>query len=129
MRNAVALARQIGPDCRLTGIRLDSGDLEALSRAARGMLDDAGLRHLKIVASGGLTEARIDALVKAGAPIDIFGVGTDMSVSTDAPHLDIAYKLTEYAGSGRMKLSVQKSTSPAASRFFVNVATVPLLAT
>ena len=90
VRNTIELARRIGDNCRLTGIRLDSGDLDALSRAARGKLDDAGLRQLKIVASGGLAGMRIDALVKAGAPIDIFGVGTDMSVSADAPCLDIA---------------------------------------
>jgi nicotinate phosphoribosyltransferase len=118
VRNVVALAKNLGSDCRLTGIRLDSGDLDGLSRAARAMLDEAGLGRLKIVASGGLTEARIDALVRAGAPIDIFGVGTDMSVSTDAPSLDIAYKLTEYAGVGRMKLSSLKSTMPGRKQVF-----------
>ena len=118
VRNTIELARRIGDDCRLTGIRLDSGDLDALSRAARAMLDEAGLRQLKIVASGGLTEARIAALVQAGAPIDVFGVGTDMSVSADAPCLDIAYKLTEFAGSGRMKLSTRKETMPGRKQIF-----------
>ncbi len=118
MRNTIELARRISDDCRLTGIRLDSGDLDALSRAARAMLDEAGLRQLKIVASGGLTEARIAALVQAGAPIDVFGVGTDMSVSADAPCLDIACKLTEVAGSGRMKLSTRKETMPGRKQVF-----------
>jgi nicotinate phosphoribosyltransferase len=112
VRTAIALAKKIGPDCRLTGVRLDSGDLDALSRATRSMLDEAGLGELKIVASGGLTEYSIDRLLRAGAPIDMFGVGADMSVSADAPSLDIAYKLTEYAGVGRMKLSTHKSTMP-----------------
>jgi nicotinate phosphoribosyltransferase len=112
VQNVVALAKKLGPDCRLTGIRLDSGDLDTLSRGARAMLDEAGFAHLKIVASGGLTETRIEALVKAGAPIDVFGIGTEMSVFADAPYLDIAYKLTEYAGAGRMKLSSLKSTIP-----------------
>src|SRR5208337_2622941 len=115
VRRAIKLARRLGDDCRLTGVRLDSGDLDALSRAARGMLNEAGLGRLKIVASGGLNEARVEALVKAGAPIDVFGVGTEMSVSSDAPTLDIAYKLPEYAGRGRMKLSVRKERCLAAS--------------
>ena len=112
VRAAVALAGRLGPDCRLAGLRLDSGDLNALSRAARALLDEAGLKDLRIVASGGLNETQVAALVKAGAPIDIFGVGTEMSVSADAPCLDIAYKLTEYAGAGLMKLSQDKSTLP-----------------
>ncbi len=118
VRHAIELARRIGGDCRLTGVRLDSGDLDALSRAARAMLDAAGLERLKIVASGGLNEARVDALVRAGAPIDIFGVGTEMSVSADAPAVDIAYKLTEFAGSGRMKLSARKGTTPGRKQIF-----------
>ncbi len=122
VRNAIELARRIGEDCRLTGVRLDSGDLGALSRAARAMLDEAGLQRLKIVASGGLNELRIDALVREGAPIDIFGVGTDMSVSADAPYLDIAYKMTEFAGSGRMKLLTRKRTMPGRKQVFRRMA-------
>ena len=118
VKKVVALAKKLGLDCHLTGIRLDSGDLDALSRDARAMLDEAGLAQLKIVASGGLTDARVEALVRAGAPIDIFGVGTEMSVSADAPCLDIAYKLTEYAGVGRTKLSSLKSTMPGRKQVF-----------
>jgi len=118
VRHAIDLARRLGDDCRLTGVRLDSGDLAALSRDARALLDAAGLQRLKIVASGGLDECRIAALVSGGAPIDMFGVGTDMSVSADAPALDIAYKLTEYAGRGRMKLSPRKATTPGRKQVF-----------
>jgi nicotinate phosphoribosyltransferase len=118
VRRAIEVARRLGDDCRLTGVRLDSGDLGALSRAARAMLDEAGLQRLKIVASGGLNETRVDALAKAGAPIDIFGVGTEMSVAADAPALDIAYKLTEFAGTGRMKLSSRKGTTPGRKQIF-----------
>ena len=82
------------------------------------MLDEAGLRRLKIVASGGLNETRIEALVKAGAPIDIFGVGTEMSVAADARARDIACMLTEFAGSGRMKLSGRKATTPGRKQIF-----------
>ncbi|MCI4679603.1 nicotinate phosphoribosyltransferase [Rhodoblastus acidophilus] len=116
--NAVRLAQKLGPERRPMGIRLDSGDLLALSLSARALLDDAGLGDMKIIASGGLDEAKIDALVKGGAPIDIFGVGTDMSVSADAPSLDISYKLTEYAGAGRMKLSAAKATLPGRKQVF-----------
>ena len=87
---------------------LTLGDLLRLSVEARRVLDEANLSHLKIFASGGLDEREIGRLLRAGAPIDAFGVGTDMSVSGDAPSLDIAYKLTEYAGTGRMKLSTGK---------------------
>jgi nicotinate phosphoribosyltransferase len=118
VRNAIAVALKLAPDRRPMGVRLDSGDLRSLSRDARALLDAAGLQDMKIVASGGLDEAKIDALVKGGAPIDIFGIGTDMSVSGDAPSLDISYKLTEYAGAGRMKLSAGKMTLPGRKQVF-----------
>jgi len=93
---------------RLRGVRLDSGDLLALSRATREILDAAGLTDTRLYASGGLTEHEVARLVAAGAPIDVFGVGTDMGVSGDAPSLDMAYKLVEYAGRPRLKLSSKK---------------------
>ena len=82
------------------------------------MLDEAGLRQLKVVASGGLTEALIAALVQAGAPIDVFGVGADLSVSANAPCLDVAHRLTKFAGSGCMKLSTRKETMPGRNQIF-----------
>lgn len=93
---------------RLRGVRLDSGDLLTLSRATREILDAAGLTDTRIYASGGLNEHEVARLVSAGAPIDVFGVGTDMGVSADAPALDMAYKLVEYAGRPRLKLSSKK---------------------
>ncbi|MBI3301543.1 MAG: nicotinate phosphoribosyltransferase [Deltaproteobacteria bacterium] len=93
---------------RLRGVRLDSGDLLALSRTTREILDAAGLTDARIYASGGLTEHEVARLAAAGAPIDVFGVGTDMGVSGDAPSLDMAYKLVEYAGCPRLKLSSKK---------------------
>ena len=75
---------------QLRGVRLDSGDLLTLSQATRRILDEAGLPFTRIYASGGLTEHTVERLVSAGAPIDVFGVGTDMGVSTDAPSLDMA---------------------------------------
>jgi nicotinate phosphoribosyltransferase len=114
----VDLARDLGPDFRIAAIRLDSGDLLELSRQARMIMDQAGLHQVQIFASGGLNEYKVDELVRAGAPIDGFGVGTDMSVSADAPALDIAYKLCEFAGEGRLKLSAGKRTLPGRKQVF-----------
>ena len=82
------------------------------------MLDEARLQSVRIFASGGLDEDSIAALVAAGAPIDGFGVGTDMGVSADAPTLDIAYKLVEYAGRPRIKLSPGKLLMPGRKQIF-----------
>jgi len=101
-----------GPDIDISAVRLDSGDLASLARESRRLLDTAGLSHIRILASGGLDEQRIAALVAEDVPIDGFGVGTSMGVSADAPDLDIAYKLCEYAGSGRLKLSAGKPILP-----------------
>jgi len=97
---------------RLKGVRLDSGDLDDLSRKVRRILDDAGQREAIIFASGNLDEERIAALVAAGAPIDSFGVGTSLTTSADAPYLDAVYKLQEYAGRPRRKRSTGKATWP-----------------
>jgi nicotinate phosphoribosyltransferase len=108
---AVVVAREMAAQGqRLRGVRLDSGDLLALSRAVRGSLDAGGLGDVKIFASGGLDEHEIGRLLDAGAPIDAFGVGTRMSVSADAPALDMAYKLVRYDGRDVTKLSAGKET-------------------
>ena len=102
----------------MRGIRLDSGDLGDLARRSRELLDAAGLKQVRIVASGGLDENEIASLIAAGAPIDSFGVGTSMGASSDAPTLDLAYKLTEYAGRGRLKLSPGKRVLPGRKQVF-----------
>ena len=99
-------------------MRLDSGDLAALARMARAMLDEAGLADARIFASGGLDEYAIAGLVAAGAPIDAYGVGTKMGVSSDAPYLDSAYKLAAYDGRPVMKLSAGKTSPPEPSRSY-----------
>ncbi len=116
----VALSHSLGPKFKVRAIRLDSGDLDQLARGARQILDDAGLTNVQIIASGGLDEDQIDRLTTRNAPIDIFGVGTNMAVSSDAPALDIAYKLVEYAGVGRMKFSAGKTTLPGRKQIFRN---------
>ena len=112
VRSVIRLAGELGDGFRIRGIRLDSGDLEALARTARRLLDDAGLTNVEIFVSGSLDEHIVARLVVAGAPITGFGVGTRMGVSADAPYLDSAYKLVGYGGRARMKLSADKSNLP-----------------
>lgn len=102
--------RQRGVEVR--GIRLDSGDLLSLARHARQRLDAADLGNLLVFASGGLDEHEIERLEAAGAPIDGFGAGSALSVSTDAPVLDTVYKLVEFDGRPVRKTSTGKATWP-----------------
>ena len=95
VENVITLAQQIGQH-RIRAIRIDSGDLGEEARAARAMLDAAKLTEIQIIASGGLDEHRIAALVAARAPIDAFACGTAIVTSQDAPALDTAYKLVAY---------------------------------
>lgn len=112
-KTLVALAPRLQADgVTIKAVRLDSGDLAAHAKAVRRMLDAGGLREVQIFASGGLDELALRNLLEAGAPIDGFGVGTRMGVSADAPSLDCAYKLQEYAGRPRLKRSEGKSTLP-----------------
>ncbi len=97
---------------RMKGVRLDSGDLDALSREVRRVLDKAGMQHAIIFASGNLDEDRVAELIAAGAPIDSFGIGTSLVTSADHPYLDAVYKLQEYAGRARRKRSAGKATWP-----------------
>lgn len=118
VRKVIRLAGELGEDFRVRGVRLDSGDLGELAKASRELLDDAGLENVEIFASGGLDEFEIRRLIADEAPIDGFGVGTGMGVARDAPALDIAYKLTGYAGRGRLKLSSGKGTLPGRKQVF-----------
>jgi nicotinate phosphoribosyltransferase len=118
VRKVIEIVRGSGGDIRVGAIRLDSGDLLALSREARRLLDEAGLQSIRVFASGGLDEEAIAEMLASGAPIDAFGVGTKMGVSSDAPDLDIAYKLAEYAGKGRLKLSTGKPILPGRKQVF-----------
>jgi nicotinate phosphoribosyltransferase len=119
IRRIIELAHS-APDVRIGAVRLDSGDLGSLARETRRLLDAAGLQDIEIFVSSGLDEHRIAALLAAGAPIDGFGVGTGMIVSDDAPTLDMAYKLSEYAGEGRTKLSANKPILPGRKQLFRN---------
>lgn len=118
VRHVVDLAGRLGPSFGVSAIRLDSGDLPNLARQARVVLDEAGLHQMRIIASGGLTEQSVAAMVADEIPVDVFAVGTHMGVSEDAPTVDLAYKLTYYRGSGRMKMAPGKTMYPGRHQVF-----------
>ncbi|MEM7778452.1 MAG: nicotinate phosphoribosyltransferase [Pseudomonadota bacterium] len=109
----VALAPQLNArGIRISGVRIDSGDLIALSRNVREILDSGGLNDVVILASGGIDEPDLKTMMAADAPIDGFGIGTSLTTSADVPSLDSAYKLQELAGVPRRKRSPGKETWP-----------------
>ncbi|MBI2964036.1 MAG: nicotinate phosphoribosyltransferase [Deltaproteobacteria bacterium] len=118
VQKVIRLAREMGDRFDVSALRLDSGDLAELGSAARRMLDEAGLRHVELFASSSLDEYAVAELVASGADFRGFGVGTRMGVSDDAPYLDMAYKLVEYAGSPRTKLSPGKLILPGRKQVF-----------
>lgn len=109
----VSLARALkAKGITVKGIRLDSGDLADHARKVRRILDEGGLPQAQILASGNLDEYRLRDLIQVAAPIDSFAVGTAMTTSSDAPSLDCAYKLQEYASQPCRKRSEGKATWP-----------------
>ncbi|MEV7869942.1 nicotinate phosphoribosyltransferase [Streptomyces sp. NPDC088124] len=117
VRVAARVLRDLGRPAG-SAVRLDSGDLAALAWRARAVLDAAGLPDVRITASGGLDEYAVDELVRSGAPIDVYAVGTRVGVSADAPYLDSAYKMVEYDGRPVMKFSPAKVTAPGRKQVF-----------
>lgn len=118
-RRVVALAPVLkSRGVRLVSVRIDSGDLAAHAKAVRGILDEGGLADVRIFASGNLDETRIAQLLALEAPIDGFGIGTQLTTSADAPFLDSAYKLQGYAGKPRRKRSEGKATWPGAKQVY-----------
>jgi nicotinate phosphoribosyltransferase len=118
---AAQLVVQLAPKLKADGIniqavRLDSGDLGEHARQVRKILNEGGLPEVRIVASGALDEFALETL--ADAPIDSFGIGTRLDTSADAPHLDCAYKLVEYAGRLCLKRSEGKATLPGRKQVF-----------
>lgn len=114
------LAARLGKP--IWGVRLDSGDLVALSKEVRRILDRAGLHEAKIFATNDLNEHRVAALLHAGAPIDGFGIGTQLATSADAPTLSAVYKLVELKRRDALyytaKFSDEKSTLPGAKQIY-----------
>lgn len=118
-RRAVEVGRELaGEGIEIAGVRLDSGDLAGLAPRVRAVLDAGGLYDVDILASGDLDEHRIAELLSTGAPIDAFGVGTQLGTSGDAPTLGAVYKLVEDAEGPRMKLADQKVTLPGRKQVF-----------
>jgi nicotinate phosphoribosyltransferase len=112
-RKAVELAPRLKKDgIAIRGVRIDSGDLTAMSKKVRAILDAGGLNDTVILVSGGINEDVLQGMMKYGAPIDGFGIGVNLAASIDAPSLDCAYKLQEYRGTPKRKLSEGKQTWP-----------------
>jgi nicotinate phosphoribosyltransferase len=118
-RKVAELAPRLRRDgIEIRGVRLDSGDLAAHARKVRAILDTAGLRDIRIFASGNLDEHALHELLAQGAPIDGFGVGTRLTTSADVPYLDCAYKMVEYARQPRRKRSEGKASWPGRKQVF-----------
>ena len=112
-RKVVELAPRLKKDgIAIRGVRIDSGDLIAMSKKVRAILDAGGLKDTVILVSGGINEDVLQGMMKDGAPIDGFGIGVNLAASIDAPSLDCAYKLQDYRGVPKRKLSEGKQTWP-----------------
>ncbi len=112
-RKVVALAPRLKADgISIRGVRIDSGDLIAMARKVRAILDAGGLKDVIILVSGGINEDVLQGMMRANAPIDGFGIGVNLAASVDVPALDCAYKLQEYGGKPKRKLSEGKATWP-----------------
>ena len=124
IQNAITVAKRMREQGHeLNAIRLDSGDLLSLSLEARSMLDTAGLPNVQVLASGGLDEFQVADLIREGAAIDGFGVGTNVGTSADYPWLDCVYKLVGYDDTPTMKLSEDKETLVGPKQVFRRVDT------
>jgi nicotinate phosphoribosyltransferase len=112
-RKVVELAPKLKADgIAIRGVRIDSGDLTVMARKVRAILDTGGLRDVIILVSGGISEDVLQGMMAEKAPIDGFGIGVNLAASIDVPALDCAYKLQEYEGRPRRKLSEGKQTWP-----------------
>jgi nicotinate phosphoribosyltransferase len=112
-RKVVELAPRLKADgITIRGVRIDSGNLGLMAAKVRGILDAGGLKDVIILVSGGITEDVLQDFMREGAPIDGYGIGVNLAASVDVPALDCAYKLQEYAGQPKRKLSEGKVTWP-----------------
>jgi nicotinate phosphoribosyltransferase len=112
-QNAAIVAKELEfQGHRLGAVRLDSGDLADLSKKVRRLLDDEGLQYVRIVASNDLNENKIAELVSRGAPIDAYGVGTEMITAKPVAAIPGVYKIVEDNDGGKMKHSTGKKSHP-----------------
>lgn len=120
-RSVTKLARRLRAEgIDIHSVRLDSGDLPSLAVKVRQILDAGGCERVHIFCSGGIDEYVL-ARDFQGLPVDGFGIGTHLDVSADAPYLDCAYKLQEYAGVARRKRSTGKATWPGRKQVYRRV--------
>jgi nicotinate phosphoribosyltransferase len=114
IKKAARTAKQVYEErgVKIRGIRIDSGDLAGLSEFARSYFKDNGVEFLKIFVSGDLDEFRIAELLKAGAPIEGFGIGTRFAVSRSAPSVQVVYKIVRYGNRDLLKTSPAKESRP-----------------
>jgi nicotinate phosphoribosyltransferase len=120
-RRVVQLVRERragGKPERVGAVRIDSGELAREAHSVRQILDQGDCTAIEIVLSGGLDERQVQRMLAAGAPVDAFGIGTDLMVSQDAPALDMAYKLASYGGEPRRKRSPGKATLPGCKQVY-----------
>ena len=118
-RKVAKLAAKLKADgINIAAVRLDSGEMSVLSKSVRRILNEAGLEHVRILASGNIEETELEKLVSAGAPIDGYGIGTRLITSYDSPYLECVYKLEEYDGRSVRKFSPGKVTWPGRKQVF-----------
>jgi nicotinate phosphoribosyltransferase len=118
-RKVVQLAPRLqAAGIAIAAVRLDSGDLVEHARKVRAILDNGGLNSVNILASGGIDESELRRFLREEAPIDSCGIGSSLTTAPDAPSLDCAYKLQEYAGQPRLKRSEGKATWPGRKQVF-----------
>ncbi len=113
IKNAISVLKKLREEgINIKGIRIDSGDVVKLSKYAREIFKKEGLEDLIIFLSGAINEYKIKEIIDSNGEVDGFGVGSELTVSADMPYLDCAYKLVEYGGKPKMKLSEGKKTIP-----------------
>lgn len=118
-RKVVELAPELATrNIVIKGVRIDSGDLAEGAKSVRHILDAGGLTETKIFLTSNLDEYAIQKLRDADVPVDGYGVGTKMITSSDFPYLDCSYKLVEYGGKGKRKLSQAKQNWPGRKQVF-----------
>jgi nicotinate phosphoribosyltransferase len=118
-QNAARVAKEMaGRGQKLIAVRIDSGNLDEQARAVRKILDDADLRDVKIIGSGGLDEFDLSGFSNSNTPFDSYGVGTKMGMSADAPWADMSYKLVEYEHRPVLKLSTGKNSWPGKKQIY-----------
>lgn len=117
-KGALNACRVIAEGAKVAAVRIDSGDLAGNARMVRGILDSHGQKTVKIIATNDLNEAKITALKEAKAPIDSYGVGTDMVTARPEAALGGVYKLVELNGKPRIKLSAGKQSWPGQKQLY-----------